>query len=254
MKTFFEQLNRVPKIGYIVGATALVVIFSIPIILFMILPVFGDLNKVNLEIETQKQKVSEIKKTIAFLNSENKNKLTSYTKFFDQLIPGQLDMPHFASLNEVVSAAVGAEVKSITIVKGVPKKAQTQNPSASTGTAGSTPTASTTTTLVQKAPTTVNVTYNSNYDTLLNLIDFWRKADQLVGVSLVKANAESNGVLNYTIEYFLPVSESTTTKATIGEKIQFSQKEKDKIDELRSKIIYFATPSAQPLGKGNPFR
>jgi len=248
MKAFLEQLNRIPKIGYIIGASVLAVLLSIPIIMFLMMPAFDEFNDVNLEINTQKQKAAEIKKTIALLNSENKNKLASYTGFFDQLIPGQLDMPHFASLNEVVAAAIGAEIKSITISKGVaPKKAPVR-----AGTSGSTSTKATTTP-VQKAPTTVSVTYSSSYDVLLILIDAWRKADELVGVSLVKANAQTDGVLNYTIDYFLPVSETAVKKATIGEKIRFSRAEKDKIDELRSKIIYFATPSAQPLGKDNPF-
>src|SRR3989344_1938025 len=217
MKAFLEQLNRIPKIGYIIGASVLAVLLSIPIIMFLMMPAFDEFNDVNLEINTQKQKAAEIKKTIALLNSENKNKLASYAGFFDQLIPGQLDMPHFASLNEVVAAAIGAEIKSITISKGVaPKKAPSR-----TGTSGSTSTKATTAP-VQKAPTTVSVTYSSSYDVLLILIDAWRKADELVGVSLVKANAQTDGVLNYTIDYFLPVSETAVKKATIGEKIRFS--------------------------------
>ncbi len=243
MKELTDQLNRVPKIGFVIGASLVAVLLSIPIVMFLILPGLDELNKLNLEIDIQKQKAEEIKKTIALLNSESKSKLSDYSRFFDQLIPGELDMLHFASLNEVVAAAIGAEINTISISKGVVPNQTTAPPAGTTAT----------TAPVQTAPTKVTVTYRSSFDVMLDLINSWKEADQLVGVSLIKATSDSSGVLNYTIEYSLPVS-AAVAKATIGEKIQFTEAEKDQIDDIKSKIIYFATPSAQPLGKNNPFK
>lgn len=250
MKTFLEQFNRIPKLAYIIMAVSLVLISSVPIIFFLIMPGVEELGRVNQEIESQKIKLEEVKKSIAFLSSQNKENLEGYTEFFNQLIPGQLDMLHFASLNELVASSAGAVVEKIIISKGLdPSTTTTTPPPPATPAA----TAPTTTPAVQTAPTTITITYRSSYDSLLSMIDIWTKADQLVGVSLVKTVGQPDGVLNYTIDYTLPVF-SADTKATISDRIQFSPADKEKLDDLRSKIIYFATPSAQPVGKNNPFR
>jgi hypothetical protein len=251
MKNFSEQLNKIPKIAYLIGGIALVVLASVPIVLFMLMPTFTELGQVNQEIDTQKAKTAEIKQTISFLSTQNKTSLKGYSDFFDQLVPGQLDMLHFASLNEVVAAAAGATVEGISISKGVTPSTGTGATPPPAPTEGSS--APTTTPIVQAAPTKVIVTYISNYDTLLNLIDFWTMADQLVGVTLIKATAQANGVLNYTIEYTLPVAVGDS-KATISDRVSFAAGEKEKLDDLRGKIIYFATPSSKPVGKDNPFQ
>jgi len=243
MKNALEQLNRVPKIVFTIVSVILALLSTGSVVTLLVLPTYDELTKVNQNIAAQKQKVSVIKETLASLQLENKNKLVAYANFFNQLVPEQLDMPHFVALNEVVAAAVGAKVQSVTVAVG--GKRQTQVPTAAGASLQNVPS--------QTAPTKVSVTYNSSYDVMLDLIDAWRYADQLVGVVSVKATGQADGVLDYTIEYFLPVS-ALVGRATLGENVQLTSKEKEEVEKLKNKVIYFATPSSQPIGKEDPFQ
>ncbi len=209
---------------------------------FLIVPAFNKLSATAAEGNVQKQNLSEINRSITFLSNQDKSSLVVEKNFLDSLIPDQVNIIHFASLNEIVSAAAGVSVKTIQLSQGVSKT--TASGSTTTSTTGQTS---------QNASDNVTVTYSSGFDSLLTLIKYWRAADQLVGITKVNINADTTGVLNYTVTYELPTA-TQSTKATITDRVSLTAVQKDAIDKLKDTILYIATPSANPIGKDNPFK
>lgn len=205
---------------------------------FVILPSFDSWNKSKQELTTQNQRVDQIKASIANLTGLDKERITFLKAFVDTLVPDELDSFHFASLNEVVAKAANVTVTSVQISKG----------------AGGTTTAIGKGQTNQTAPTNVTVTYSSDFDSLLTLIKYWVVADRLVGPTTIMITGQAgNPALTYTLGYQLPIAPKVTA-ATVEDPSLLTPSQIAKLEQLRAKVVYTATPSTKPLGKDNPFQ
>lgn len=205
---------------------------------FVVFPSYSGWNQNQDQLKIEKQTAEKITNSVAILNSLDKNKIASIKAFLDTLIPEQFDSFHFASLNEVVSAAAGSTITSLTITKG----------------AGGAKTATGVGQTSQKVATVVNISYTSDFDTLLRLIKYWFVADRLVGPTQITITGKAgSSILSYTISYQLPLA-PVTPVATVDDNLSLTPVQISKLEELRSSIIYTATPSAKPVGKDNPFQ
>lgn len=234
------------KFGSILAILATVLLVGV-LGYFFVYPSIGKISKASSDLAAEKAKVAAIEGSISQLQSEDKVRLGKITKFLNVLIPEKLDMLHFASLNEVVADAAGVAVTNITISKSAPNAAA---PAPTTSKAPTTA-APTTQPSVQVAPTTVAVTYLSDFDALLRLIRYWSLADQLVGIKSITINSGTSQI-SYTVNYDL-VTSPAATGATVEDHLTLSEEEKKKIEKLQDSVIYTATPSANPVGKENPF-
>jgi hypothetical protein len=254
MKSLSEQFSSVPDKIMIAGSSVITLIVGGVLLAFVAWPSLGSVGEVTSQIDSEKAKLAAINNSIATLAKEDKDRLAALTAFLQQLVPEKVDNLHFATLNELVSQAAGATVNNITIAKGTattsqPNTAVTTEP----GVESSKTTPPTTAGPVTEVTSvTVAVTYSSNFDSLLNLIKFWALADQLVGIKDLNISGLSGEVLNYTINYDLP-SSAKTPKATVEDQIQVTEEQKKNLEDLKARIIYTATPAADPVGKNNPF-
>lgn len=254
MKELTAKLASLPDKAIAVLGVIGTLIVSGLLLLLVAWPSFGSLGKVATEIEAENTKLTVINQSIDVLSKEDKGRLEKLTKFLERLVPEKVNNLHFATLNELVAQAAGTTVNSIQISKGSPPKAGTSTtvttaPGVKTSgeAAPSIPVQTS-----QVAAVSVAVTYSSGFDSLLNLIKFWALADQLVGIKDINVSGLDGSLLNYTINYELPTS-PVVQKATIAENILLTEDQKRKIEDLKTRIIYTATPSANPVGKSNPF-
>lgn len=254
MKTIVAKINGLPDKVIIAIAAIGGLLLSGLLLVFIAWPSFNSIGQVNTEIETESSKLSVISESIAALSKEDKERLENLVTFLAQLVPEKVDMLHFATLNELVSDAAGVTVSNIQISMGA-AKTTTASPAAATTVTES---AQTNTTAPTPAPATpasavsVAVTYSSNFDSLLSLIKYWSLADQLVGIKEINISGVADGRLTYTINYELPVAPATA-KATVEDKLNLTEAQKKQLEDLQIKIIYTATPSANAVGKSNPF-
>ena len=219
-------------------AIVLVVGFSYLLESFVILPSYGTWTSSQNKLNQEKQKVEQIKNNVDSLKSLDKNKIAQIRNFVDILIPDQFDSFHFASLNEVVSKAAGVTITAVSISQGA---------GGSTTSAGKGQTN-------QTSPASATVTYASDFDSLLRLIRYWQVADRFVAASTITITGQAGAKqLTYTLSYQLPVS-ATTSPATVDEKVVLTATQTAALEKLRDSILYTATPSANPVGKDNPFQ
>lgn len=244
MKKEEEQVSNslLPKL-ILVGAAIATIAIVVAVGFFLIYPTFTAVSSVNQSLDSERAKLAKIEQAINSLKTQNKTVLTNLTKFLDILVPNQVDMLHFATLNEIVAQKSGAQITNIQLSKG--KTAISAKDSTKTSAANSKQTS-------QTAGTSATVTYNSNFDSLIKLIKFWFLADQIVGVNNIVISGQSSGVLNYTIIYDLPNS-SKTTPAVVDDSTVLTKQQIEELKIIQNKVIYTATPSAKPLGKENPF-
>ena len=221
-----------------IGLVIFTIVVSLSIGYFLILPVFTQLTEINQSISIEKTNADKIGQSIANLKSQDKSTIAEIADTFQGLVPFQIDMLHFASLNETIAKSVGVEVVGIQISKAVPLKSSKVK-------AVATPS--------QVSALTIAGTYKSNFDSLLNLIRAWEKADQEVGIKTIQISGDASGIISYTVTYDLPTSK-TSPIATIDDQLTLSKKQLDEMLSIKSKIIYTATPSAKPLGTSNPFQ
>lgn len=219
-----------------IGLAIMTLIVSGAIGYFLILPAFSKLSKVNQEISVEKAQADKINQSVSNLKSQDKTTLATLSATLRGLIPTEIDMLHFASLNEVIAKSVGAEISNIQLSKSIPKSAKTADTKA-----------------VQTIALSVISTYKSNFDSLLNLIRAWMQADQEVGIKTILISGDTSGIVTYTVTYDLPTSPISTI-VTVDDQLSLSKKQIDELKAVKSKIIYTATPSAKPLGKDNPFQ
>lgn len=251
MKELKEKLKKLPSVLVIAVGLIFTLGISFALIYFLILPTFFEMSKSSEEIKTKEGKLIAIKQSITTITSVNRKDLQDYGSFFSNLMPAKLDMLHFASLNEKVAQAAGATVQGITIAKAPVAPTPTPAPAPTTGSSNAVATPAP---AVPTAPEVkINVTYSSNFDSMINLVKIWTMADQLVGITDIKVDSQSGGVLGYTVTYTLPTTIGET-KATVDDILSFSAKDKEAIEKLESQVIYTATPSAKPVGKSNPFQ
>ncbi len=219
-----------------IGLAIMTLIVSGAIGYFLILPTFSELSKINQEISAEKAQADKINQSVSNLKSQDKTTLATLSATLRGLIPTQIDMLHFASLNEVIAKSVGAEISNIQLSKSIPKSAKTADTKAT----------------IQTIALSVISTYKSNFDSLLNLIRAWMQADQEVGIKTILISGDTSGIVTYTVTYDLPTSQNSTT-VTVDDQLTLSKKQIDELKAVKSKIIYTATPSAKPLGRDNPF-
>lgn len=205
---------------------------------FLILPSLTNLNKTSQEVSTEKARADRINLSVAGLRSQDKKTLATYSAMLKSLIPEQIDMLHFASLNESIAKSVGVSIESIQLSKAVAKNAVPTAGSESKG--------------VQTAPVTILASYKSNFDSLQKLIKAWLQADQEVGIKTVQISGNASGVISYTVTYDLPTS-SAVSAATIDDQYSISKDEIAEIRKIQDNIIFTAAPSEKPLGRSNPF-
>ncbi len=210
----------------------------------LIMPTFTNLNKVEQEIKLQTAKLDKIDQAVNTLKAQDKDLLDGLARFYNTLVPENIDMLHFATLNEIVARESGAQITAISLSKGLTTTAQPQ--------AGSTTGAAASSTAPQSAPTSVKVTYRSNFTSLLNMLKYWFLADQIVGVQGLTISGEADGIITYTVSYDLPKG-AIVANSSIENPTVLTKKEIEEFQNLKKKIIYTATPSANPLGKDNPF-
>lgn len=249
MKKLKDQINAFPSAIF----SGLVIFFSVAIsgvlIYFIALPNFQSLSQLNTEINAEKVKAASIDKSIINLKSQDKEVLAALEKFLQTYVPGTVDNLHFATLNEAVSKAAGVTVTNIQISSGKGAKTDTAAPASTTEAASGTKQSQTN----QTAAVQIAVTYNSNFDSLLRLINYWKLADQLIGVKSLDISGVTDEFINYTIYYDLPTSPAVA-KAVVEDNLVFTKEQAKKLQELKNNILYTATPSSQSVGKSDPFK
>lgn len=199
---------------------------------FLILPTLSKNSDINSKLELEKAKTAKIDQSLDLLKSLDKKKIASLSLFLDSFIPAEIDMLHFATLNEIVARDAGVQISTIQLTQS--KLNKTAKPT-------------------QKSSPMVTITYKSNFESLLTLLNYWFLADQIVGVNDVVITGQSGGIVNYTISYAFPKTKAVD-QATIEDSLNLSNKQIDKLQALQEKVKYIATPSAHPLGSKNPFR
>lgn len=252
MKELIGKIGSLPDKAVIALSIVLTLLLSALLLALVAWPSFSSLGQVATEIEAEDTKLAGINASTAFLSKEDKKRLESLKAFLEQLVPEKVDLLHFATLNELVSQAAGVTVNNIQITKGssaATKAPVTTAPGIKTSGAA---TPSTPVQTSQVAATNVSVTYTSGFDSLLALIQYWVLADQLVGIKDLNISGVAAGSLNYTVNYELPTSPAVQ-KATVEDKFSLTEEQKKNLEELKAKIIYTATPSANSVGRSNPF-
>lgn len=251
MKTILDKIHSLPAKVAIALVTVLTLLISGGLAALVAWPSYTAIGTTAAELESEQARLTALTDSISTLSREDKNRLESLVKFLHQLVPETVDNLHFASLNELVAEAAGVTVNTIQISKGAAPSVKPVTTAKGVETSGkASPTVPVQTS--QVAAVSIAVTYTSGLDSLLNLIKYWTLADQLVGIKDININAIDATRLNYTVSYELPTAPKIQ-KATVEEKLTLTEKQKKKIEELNSRIIFRATPSAQPVGKSNPF-
>lgn len=252
MKTILGKIGSLPDKAVIGLAIVLTLLISGLLLYLMAWPSFNNIGTNSTDIKVEEARLTAVTESISMLSKEDKSRLESLVSFMQQLVPETVDNLHFATLNELVAEAAGVTVNGIQISKGAApssSKAVTTAPGVETSgkAAPATPVQTS-----QVAAVSIAVTYTSGFDSLLNLIKYWTLADQLVGIKEVNISGVAAGSLNYTVSYELPTSPKIQ-KATVEDKLGLTEAQKKKIEEIESRIIYTATPSANTVGKSNPF-
>src|SRR3990172_12000098 len=209
-----------------IGLIVLTLLVSGLIGYFLILPTYSQLASINQNIAAEKSNASRIDQSITFLKNQDKSTIADIARTFQGLVPEQIDMLHFASLNETIARSVGVEVLSIQISKAIPPKGtQTKTAPAPS----------------QVSALTISGTYKSSFDSLLRLIQAWRLADQEVGVKSILISGVASGIISYTVTYDMPTSKPNPA-ATIDDQLSLSKKQLEELQAIKNKIIYTATP------------
>lgn len=204
---------------------------------FLILPTLTQLTTINQSMENEKRQADKIGQSISNLKNQDKVTLATLSATFKSLVPPQIDMLHFASLNESIAKSVGVDISSITISKAV-------SPKSSKTAVAVTPT--------KTAALNIVSSYKSNFDSMLNLIRAWMFADQEVGIKTIVISGDALGIVSYTVTFDFPTSQPASA-ATIEDQLTLSKKDLEELKAVENKIVYTATPSAKPLGRDNPF-
>lgn len=243
-----DLASKISGLSSVVLATLSIVFTLLVVVLlsvFVIWPSFDSITTVSEELDLAEIRVDNINQTISLLKQEDQETIKQFVNFLDQYVPEKIDDLHFATLNEAVADAAGASVSSIQISKGA-SAAATSTPAETSGEGqASTPP-------VQVAQPSVSVTYASDFDSLLKLISFWSLADQLIGIKELKITGVDGQTINYTIDYELPIAGALQT-AVVDDRVFLSKEQKERLQEIKDKVIYTATPSANSVGKDNPF-
>lgn len=244
-----EKPEPKPKLAAVIllGSIAITLLISSSVGYFLILPTFIKNSNISQEIKTEKAKAAKIDQSLLVLRSHDKGKIADLSLFLNTFIPAEIDMLHFATLNEIVAKDAGAQITTIQLSQAKLKLSEKPAPTSS-GTSTTAKPAKTT----QIATPTITVTYKSNFESLLKLLDYWFLADQVVGVNDIIITGQSGGVVSYTITYEFPKA-TVVTKATVDDALNLTSKQIDNLQALHQKIKYVATPSANPLGNKNPF-
>jgi hypothetical protein len=223
--------------------TLITLVVSLGLIYFFLLPVSSGLSNSSDQIKDKKDKLNFIKESTNVLASVSNEEITELGGLLENLVPSNLDMLRFASLNEKIASSANVSVRSITITK-IPAAQELP-----TGfEEGSVPVEQNITPL----PTKVSVTYSSNFASMVTLVKLWAKADQFVGINSVAISSQVSGPLTYTITYDLPTSRPEGV-ATIDNFENITVEEKEMIKKLGSSFVFTATPSSKPVGKNDPF-
>lgn len=235
------NLKKIPGTVIYFLVPTLTLLISFALIYFLLLPAFSSMIDSSGEIKAKRSKLNSIEQSINTLAAIDNTELAGLSDFLDHYIPEKLDMLTFASLNEKIAAVAGARVSSIAISK---------NPLAETGPQDF---GTRSDLAVSAVLTNVSVAYTSSFSSMVTLTGLWKLADQFVGINEVTVNSRGDGSLAYSISYDLTASDPVS-KATIDNFSDLTQKEKDLIRELESKITFVATPSSKPVGKTDPFK
>ncbi len=246
MKNLASRLSGMSSVALAALSIVLTLLVVTLLSVLVILPSFNSITSASGEIELAKSKAASIDQTVALLNQEDQETLKQLISFLELYVPEKIDDLHFATLNEAVAAAAGVTVSSIQISKGA-VGASTPPPQAPVSGEGAT-----TTPPVQVAQPSVSVTYSSDFNSLLNLISFWSLADQLVGIKELNISGVAGQTIDYTIDYQLPTS-GPAQVATIEDRLSLTKEQKDRLLKIKENITYTATPSANTVGKSNPF-
>ncbi len=248
MKLTLANLKLTSAMVMAIGVVVTVILSGL-IVFFLILPILDGNDKINQAVLTANGDLQKVTTDLAALKTQDLEKLAEIKLLVDSLLPGQLDILNFITLNDVVAQASNVSVTGVQVVKAVVKPPVAPAASSKTPTPVPTPTTQTS----QVAPTSYKVSYESSFDSLLALIANWKLANRLVGIVDITVTASSGADrASYTISYNLPTY--TAGEETKTTSFMLTAAEKALITKLQKDIIYTATPSAQPVGKANPFQ
>ncbi len=211
-------------------------------------------TKANKDLET---KVSKVSQNITLAKGVNDSERKSYTEVMDIFYPVAADYLHFATLNENLAAQMGVSVTSFTNAQTSSSAAAAKAPSIGPA-AGSSSSSSSSAASVAPAATLssiyVSVAYKGQFESVESFIRNLTKLDRLIGLStMVFTKVENTNEITANATFTLPLSAKSTAASTSEDIQLLSLEDKKILEEIKSKIEFFANPADTPIGKTDPF-
>ncbi|MEX0616941.1 MAG: hypothetical protein WD231_03985 [Candidatus Woykebacteria bacterium] len=271
MKSLIKFFKKPLILGISVGLAELMIFVAlVGLLIIPKISSFRELSSKNSESEKELVELSESITTYSKLDPEEIKDLVTLV---DNLIPEERDVLRFLTLNEVVAQVSGVEITDTQIVSAT---ATPTTPASSGSQAPAPATPSQPVSLVKKAfaqdqpqpqasPATPapQVSSTSSYSTkisvtgpfnsVINYIKNFDNMDRFAAFSQVDLSLGEGSDLIAVLDVQLPLSKSSSTVAS-NEFINLTDQEKKIIEEVKSKILYSASPARNPLGKSNPFQ
>ena len=265
-KTIVKYLNKPALLTTVsIVISLILLLLLVPAMLF---PRFNSWFTLRSTNQEDLKRLEIVVENVSLLVLVDETRQESYKELVEKLVPNEKDEVRVVSIMHELIRKAGVKLQNITIGSGSGKKVVTAAPSPAAGVAQAesgepppapAPTGPTATAPVTGIPTSLqagtykaSATFEGSFSAILKLIRLLDNTKRSIGVTkIIMSRDEETKKAVATVNFSLPLSKVST--ASSSERIELTDAEIKKLEELLVLLTIDAKPTSLPTGRSNPF-